>query len=124
VYGKYVRKEQIKETMTEGHAYMKYACIEKAFSHTKMQSCSLCGECFPVYYLILFCVLTLRNSTCRACSSAGTAIDTFVGIDLKFAVSHADRTYRALCLASAASYTSITNYISHNLHPPFIYKSF
>ncbi len=52
-------------------------------------------------------VLCLLNGTCRACACAGTAIDALVSINLKLAITHADRTYWALRLASPTRNTSI-----------------
>ena len=57
--------------------------------------------------------LCLGGSTDGACFSAGTALDAGVGIDLKLAVSFADRGYRAFGSASAAADAFIGNLVSH-----------
>ena len=65
---------------------------------------------FMKFMLFVFCwmpVLCLFNGTCRAFACAGTAINALVSINLKLAITHADRTYWALRLASPTRNTSI-----------------
>jgi hypothetical protein len=62
--------------------------------------------------------LCLLNSTSRACTSAGTAIDAGISVDLVLAISLSDSSYRALASAGAAAYACIVNYICHDIVPP------
>lgn len=47
-------------------------------------------------------LFSLGNSSCRACSLAGSAVDAGVGVNYIMLVSLGDSSYRALTLTSSA----------------------
>ena len=57
--------------------------------------------------------LALRNSTYRAATSAGTAVNTSVRVDLVLAVALSDCAYRALASAGTAADARTRNNICH-----------
>lgn len=58
--------------------------------------------------------LCLLDCSGRALSSAGTAVDAKICVDLELSISHADCANRALCFTSTTSYTSVTNCKCHD----------
>lgn len=57
--------------------------------------------------------LLLYDRTGRACSSAGTAAEARIRVDLVLVLTLGDRTYRALTGASATLYTTVIDYKCH-----------
>lgn len=57
----------------------------------------------------------LADGTGRAGSLTSTTIDTCISIDLELTISHGDSTYRTITCASTTAYTSVVNYMCHDI---------
>ncbi len=65
------------------------------------------------FFQISFRKLALRDSTYRAGTSAGTAVNASVSVDYVLAVTLGDCAYRALTCAGTAADASARNYVCH-----------
>ena len=65
------------------------------------------------FFQISFRKLALRDSTYRASTSAGTAVNASVSVDYVLAVTLGDCAYRALTCAGTAADASARNYVCH-----------
>ncbi len=63
---------------------------------------------------ILLELVSLRNSTCRACACTGTAIDAVISFDFVFSIAFNDSAYWTFASASTTGNTIRRNYICHD----------